>query len=88
MNGNGIVGNVASGAHGAVNKATQAAHHAVDSAAGAAAPAAEWIGAKADAARAMPERLVKDGRAVVENHPWAVAGVALAVGLLVGRILR
>ncbi len=88
MKGNGIVENVASGAHGVVDKATQAVHHAVDSAAGAASPAADWIGAKADAVCAVPERLAESSRAVVENHPWAVAGVALAVGLLVGRILR
>lgn len=88
MKGNGMIETVATGAHGAVDKATRVVHHAVDSAAGAAVPAADWIGEKADAVYAMQEKVAKSSREAVTNHPWAVIGAALALGLLVGRILK
>jgi ElaB/YqjD/DUF883 family membrane-anchored ribosome-binding protein len=72
----------------ALDRATQIAHQVVDKAAGVAAPTADWLSAKADAVLAAPEKFAEGGRKIVNNHPWKTLGVALAVGLLVGRVLR
>ena len=72
----------------ALDRATQVAHFVVDKAAGVAAPAADWLGVKADAVLAAPGKLAAGGRQMVTNHPWKTLGVAVAVGLLVGRAFR
>ncbi len=71
----------------ALDRATRAAHHAVDRAAGAAAPTADWLSAKADAVRTAPDRIAENGREAISNHPWKAVGIALALGLLLGRVL-
>lgn len=72
----------------ALDRATQAAHNIVDRAAGVAAPTADWLSEKADAVKAAPDRLADGGREIVMNHPWKALGTALAIGLLLGRVLR
>jgi len=71
-----------------LERAAQTAHRAVDGAAGIAAPAAQWLDANAEAVRKAPERFVEGGREVVRSHPWKAIGGALALGLLIGRLLR
>ena len=56
--------------------------------AGVAAPAADWLGAKSDAVLAAPGKLANGGLKMVTDHPWKALGTALAVGLLLGRVLR
>lgn len=72
----------------AIDRAARVAHEVVDKAAGVAAPTADWLSAKADAMLAAPEKLTAGGRKIVTEHPLKTIGVVLAVGLLVGRILR
>ena len=88
MESNASVSKAAAGAHGAVDRASLVAHQVVDQAAGVAAPTADWLGAKAEAALAAPGKLAEGGLKIVTDHPWKALGVALAVGALVGRILR
>jgi ElaB/YqjD/DUF883 family membrane-anchored ribosome-binding protein len=72
----------------ALDRATEVAHKAVDRAAKVAAPTADWLGAQASAVRAVPDRISEGGRKVVTANPWTSLGVALALGLLLGRLLR
>ena len=72
----------------ALDRAVRVAHQVVDKAAGVAAPTADWLSAKADAVLAASEKLAEGGRKFVTNHPWKTLGAAVAVGLLVGRVLR
>jgi ElaB/YqjD/DUF883 family membrane-anchored ribosome-binding protein len=70
-----------------LDRAARAAHHAVDRAAGAATPAADWLSAQAEAVRTAPDRIAENGREAISNHPWKAVGIALALGLLLGRVL-
>ena len=71
----------------AIDRASVAAHQVVDKAAGVVAPTADWLGAKADVMLAAPEKIAASGRQMVTNHPWKTMGVALVIGLLVGRAM-
>jgi ElaB/YqjD/DUF883 family membrane-anchored ribosome-binding protein len=74
----------------AIDRTAQAAHHAVDKAASIAVPALdwEWLSAKADRLTTAPGQFVEGGRKAVIDHPWQAIGAALALGLLIGRMLR
>ena len=72
----------------AIDRATQVAHQVVDKAASVATPTANWLSVKAEAVLAAPEKWAEGGRTIVTNHPWKTLGVAVVVGLLIGRILR
>ena len=71
-----------------IDRATEVAHRAVDRAAGIATPAADWVSMKTDVLREAPQRLARESREMVVNHPWKAVGAAVLLGLLVGRILR
>jgi ElaB/YqjD/DUF883 family membrane-anchored ribosome-binding protein len=72
----------------AIDRTTQAAHQAVDKAAGVAVPTVDWFIARADSLQTASGKFAEDGRTAIRVHPWQALGVALAIGVLLGRILR
>ena len=72
----------------AIDRTKQAAHHAVDKAAGVAVPTVEWLSARADSLQIAGGKVAEGGRTAIRDRPWQALGAALAIGVLLGRILR
>ena len=72
----------------AIDRTSQIAHQAVDKAAGVAVPTLDWLSVNADRFTTARGKVVADGRQAIIDHPWQAMGAALALGLLVGRMLR
>lgn len=86
-------------AHGTVDRVAQGAHDTVDRLAAKAAPmidrarnvagdAQNTMYAKYDDFMAMEEEWAESARDQIRAHPLAVVGIALAAGLLIGRLSR
>jgi ElaB/YqjD/DUF883 family membrane-anchored ribosome-binding protein len=72
----------------AIDRTTQVAHQAVDKAAGVAVPTVEWLSARADSLQIAGGKVAEGGRTAIRDRPWQALGAALAIGVLLGRILR
>ena len=72
----------------ALSKAVASAHNAVDRAASAAAPTANWLSDQGERMIAAEQRIVADAREYASVNPWKIAAVALAAGLLIGRLMH
>ena len=74
----------------AIDRTAQLAHHAIEKAASVAVPALdwEWLSEKADRLTTAPGKFLEGSRKAVIDHPWQAVGIAVAFGLLVGRVLR
>ena len=92
------VNKAAAGAHSAVDRAVGAAapaiekvagyaHSAVDKAAGAAAPAADWLDEHGQELKATQERLINATSDYMRANPWKALGIAVAAGVVLGRIV-
>ncbi|WP_263769552.1 DUF883 family protein [Propionivibrio soli] len=93
-----ISSDTAAAAESAVNRAAEGAHAAVDRVAEKAGPAVENIRGRVNAAGealhhtieeldAMQERWLEECRGCVREHPILSVGVAIAAGMLLGRLL-
>lgn len=71
-----------------VNKIAPGAHRGVDKVAGAAAPAAGWLGEAAGKLKQKHRELINGGSEQVRAKPLTYLGMALAIGFLVGRVMR
>lgn len=72
----------------AIPATAQFAHKTVDSVAAGAAPAAAWLDQHADTLNVTQERLLKGTREFIRANPLTSIGIALAVGILLGRSTR
>ena len=72
----------------AIDRTTQVAHQAVDKAAGVAVPTVEWLSARADSLQTAGGTFTEGGGTAIRVRPWQALGAALAIGVLLGRILR
>lgn len=72
----------------AIDKAAAFAHSAVNTATSAAAPAANWLAEHAESLNAAQKKLQSDSSAYISAHPMKALGMAIVVGLLLGRVLR
>jgi len=91
----GAVDKVASAADEAIRSARPAidrvaaiAHQTVDKASSAAAPTAEWLSAKGSNLTTKSRILLDHSCNFVTKNPAASIGIALAIGVLIGRIFR
>jgi ElaB/YqjD/DUF883 family membrane-anchored ribosome-binding protein len=73
--------------HPGIDHAAQVAHRAVDKAAEAAVPAASWLNEKSADARVKQKQWTSEARAYISANPMKGAGIAAAIGLVVGLIL-
>ncbi len=71
-----------------IGRVAERAHHAVDKAASVAVPTVEWLSEQSDGLKATEQKIVADARQYVSANPLKSVAVALAAGLLIGRILR
>ena len=71
-----------------VNKIAAGAHRGVDKVAGATAPAAGWLGQAAGNLKQKRQELVNASSEHVRAKPLFYVGMSLAIGFLVGRIMR
>jgi ElaB/YqjD/DUF883 family membrane-anchored ribosome-binding protein len=72
----------------AIDRVAQSAHQAVDKAVHVAVPTAEWLSTRGESFKATQDRMLNDARRYVSSNPMKSVGVAVAAGLLLGRILR
>jgi ElaB/YqjD/DUF883 family membrane-anchored ribosome-binding protein len=72
----------------AIDRVAAIAHQAVDKASSAAAPTAEWLSIKGDSLKARSKMLVDDSCRFVATKPVTSIGIALAVGVLIGLVIR
>ncbi len=72
----------------AIDRVAAIAHRTVDKATSAAAPTVEWMSAKGDDLSARGTLLIDDTSKLVAANPMKSIGLALIVGLLIGRIMR
>lgn len=72
----------------AIDRIADAAHQSVDRVAGAAAPTAAWLSEQANRLDARQRTLAADTSRYVSAHPWKSLGFALAMGLVIGRLMR
>jgi ElaB/YqjD/DUF883 family membrane-anchored ribosome-binding protein len=72
----------------AIPAAQQLAHKAVDKVEANVAPAAAWLEEHADDLNVAQEKILADTRNYIRENPLKSIGIAVAVGLLIGRIVR
>lgn len=72
----------------AIDRVAALAHQAVDKVAGAAVPTADWLTGQGDSLKAAQKKLVADTGNYISANPLKAAGIALAAGFLLSRILR
>jgi len=72
----------------AIDRVAAMAHQAVDRAAGVAAPTADWLTEQGESLKATQEKVVADASRYVSANPLKAVAIALAVGFLLGRIVR
>ena len=99
LSGTNPVGAVADRAHQAIDRvaekatplidrASSAAHRSVDQAADAAKPAAEWVSTNGQALAVRSTALTDACSSVVRERPLVAVAGALALGYLVGKMMR
>ena len=71
-----------------VSKIAAGAHRGVDKVADAAAPAAGWLDQAAGKFKQKRQELMNEGSEQVRAKPLTYVGMALAIGFLVGRVMR
>lgn len=79
---------VADTANSRLDRLSDTAHETVDRFSTAASQAAERLSAKSEELLAAKDELVETTRSYVKEHPIAAVGIALAVGMVLSRILR
>ncbi len=84
----GRIQETATSAHEAVDHAAQFGHQAVDKVVGVATPADAWIGEKSDALMAARRTAMANTREYIVAHPLQSVCMAVAAGLLIGRLRR
>lgn len=80
-----VVGAV-TGAHDMVDHAADLGHQAIDSAVAVAEPAQAWISEKSDSLMAIQHTALENTRKYIVANPLQSIGIALAAGLLIGRL--
>lgn len=81
------VDRAAGGAKPAVDRIAGSAHQAVEMIAIAASDVVDALGMKADEVQDIQARLVDQCRGYVRENPLAAVGIALAAGLVLGKLL-
>jgi ElaB/YqjD/DUF883 family membrane-anchored ribosome-binding protein len=81
-------GNQGQGARPMIDRVASSAHQAVDKAVGVAVPAAEWLTERGQTLKQTQDQLLTDTRTYVTSNPLKAVGIALAAGLLIGRLMR
>lgn len=71
----------------AIDRVAGLAHQVVDRAAGAAAPAADWLDEHGQDWRETQEKLMASTSEYVRANPWKSLGVAVAAGIVIGRMI-
>ncbi len=82
-----VMNRVVQGAHETVDRVAEKAGPAVERLKSGVSSAAESLQAHAEEFGAMQEQWVQNARGCVRDHPLATVAVALAVGMLVSRIV-
>ena len=80
--------NAASKAKPIIGRAAESAHQAVDKAAKLAVAPAEWISKKSEDLKGTQEKFVTDAREYILASPIKAVAIALAAGLVIGRLMR
>jgi ElaB/YqjD/DUF883 family membrane-anchored ribosome-binding protein len=83
---NEVVGMIKEGEH-AMARVAAMAHQAVDKAAGAAGPTAEWLTERAEELDVRQKKLTADTCSYVTAHPMKSVGIAVLVGIVIGRLV-
>ena len=71
-----------------IDRMADSAHQAVNKASSMATPTAEWLRERAEGLKATQTKVIADTREYVKANPIKSVAAVLAVGLLIGRILR
>lgn len=82
------IDNAASKAKPIIGRAAETAHQAVDKAAKLAEAPAEWISKKSEDLKGTQEQFVTDARESITASPIKAVAIALAAGLVIGRLMR
>jgi ElaB/YqjD/DUF883 family membrane-anchored ribosome-binding protein len=82
------VDRVASSARPVIDRVASSAHKAVDKAASVAVPTADWLSERGQTLKQTQDQLMSDTRQYVTSNPLKAIGMALAAGLLIGRLMR
>ena len=77
---------IAASAHGVVDQAADMGHEAVDGAVAAVEPAQAWVSEQCDTLAAAQRDAIADAREYIVANPLKSIGIALAAGLVIGRI--
>ena len=83
-----VVDKIAGAAVPAIDRLAVSAHKTVDKIARTATPAAEWIEQSAHKLNQSRIKMLEDGKQCVRDHPLAAVGTAIAVGALLGYLMR
>ncbi len=84
----GVVDRAASAARPVIDRVASSAHQALDKAVSVAGPTAEWLNERKETLKQTQDRLVTDTRDYVTTNPLKAVGIALAAGLIIGRLMR
>lgn len=71
-----------------IDRVAESTHQAITKAAGVVAPTAEWFKEKSENVKVTQQKLLSDARDHVTANPLKAMLIALAAGLLVGRLMR
>ena len=72
----------------AIARAAQIAHQAVDRVSDVATPTAAWLTARGESLATAQRNAVSDAKTYISANPWQSIGIALAAGVLIGRLAR
>ena len=85
---NSAIDNAANKAKPIISRAADTAHQAVDKAVKLAEAPAEWIGKKSQDLKGTQEKFVTDARDYISASPIKAVAIAVAAGLVIGRLMR
>ena len=71
-----------------IDRVAESTHQAITKAAGVVAPTAEWFKEQSENVKVTQQKLLSDARGHVTANPLKAMMIALAAGLLVGRLMR
>ena len=71
-----------------IDRVASSAHQAVDKAVGVVIPTADWLRERSLSLKVSQKKMITDAREYVSVNPLKAVGIALAAGLLLGRIMR
>ena len=71
-----------------IDRFAESTHQAITKAAGVVAPTAEWFKEQSENVKVTQQKLLSDARGHVTANPLKAMMIALAAGLLVGRLMR